>query len=89
MNPDERKLLDRIANQVDENNTILRGIRRVQRFTTVYRILYWVLIIGLSFGAFYFIQPYVNMLKGVASGNLDQALNQSSGGGISDLLKGL
>ena len=52
MNPDERKLLDRIANQVDENNTILRGIRRVQRFTTVYRILYWVLIIGLSL--FYF-----------------------------------
>lgn len=89
MNEEERKLLEKLASQVEENNSILRSMRRTQRMGTTFRVLYWVLIIGLSFGAFYFIQPYINMLKGVASGNLDQALNQSSSGGINDLLNGL
>ena len=89
MTPEEKQLFDQVANQVSENNEILRGIRKHQRMSTAFRVLYWLLIIGLSFGAFYFIQPYINMMKGVASGNFDQVFNQSSGGGISDLLKGL
>lgn len=90
MTPEERQLLERVANQVDENNQILRGIRRTQRFSTIVKIGYWVLIIGLSLGAFYFIQPYVNMLKGVSSGNLDKVLDsQSSADNISDFLKSL
>ena len=89
MTPEERELLQRVANQVDENNQILRGIRRVQRFATVYRIVYWVLIIGLSFGAFYFIQPYINMLKSVSSGNLDKVLDQTQNNSIANFLKDL
>lgn len=87
MTPEERELLQRVANQVDENNSILRSMRRSQRWSLVMKVLYWVLIIGLSFGAFYLIQPYINMLKGVSSGNLDSALNQTNS--ISDILKGL
>lgn len=88
MTPEEKELLERIANQVGENNEILRGIRNSQRRAAFFKIIYWTAIILLSFGAYYFVQPYVDMLKGVSSGNLDQLFNQSSGG-IGNLLKEL
>ncbi|HEY9584876.1 MAG TPA: hypothetical protein VJI33_04930 [Candidatus Paceibacterota bacterium] len=86
MTPEEKKLLEKVASQVDENNGILRGIRRTQRMNTVMKILYWVLIIGLSLGAFYFIQPYVDMLKGVTGGDTNDSSQNSQ---LQDLLNGL
>ena len=86
MTPEEKQLLEKIASQVDENNGILRGIRRTQRMSTVMKVLYWLLIIGLSFGAFYFIQPYIDMLKGV-SGGIQNDSSQTSQ--LQDLLNDL
>ncbi len=64
MTPEEKELLEKIARQVDENNEILKGVRRHQRWTVITRVAYWVLILLLSFGAFYFIQPYLGFLSG-------------------------
>ena len=44
-----------------ENNNILRGIRSSNRWATFFRIFYWIIIVGISIGAFYFIQPYVDI----------------------------
>lgn len=62
MTPEERSLLERTHKLAEENNEMLRSIRRANRFGTAMRVLYWVVILVLSFGAYYFIQPYVNTL---------------------------
>jgi hypothetical protein len=69
MTPEEKALLENTLSLVKENNEILRSIRRTSRISTALKVFYWVLIIGLSFGAFYFIQPYIDSIKGVDGGN--------------------
>ena len=66
MNPEERSLLERTYKLTEENNKILISIRRSSRLSMVVKVLYWIVIIGLSFGAYYFIQPYINMLTGLS-----------------------
>jgi len=85
MTPEEKSLLERTYKIVEENNSILRGIRRSNRISVVMKVFYWVIIIGLSIGAFYFLQPYVNSMMGIVdeaqkaiqgvSGTVNQAQN--------------
>lgn len=63
MSPEEKSLLERTYKMAEENNTILRSIRRTARIGTVMKVLYWTVIIGLSVGAFYFLQPYLEFMK--------------------------
>ena len=95
MTPEERSLLERTHKLAEENNAILRSIRRSNRFGTIMRILYWVLIIVLSFGAYYLIQPYLQAVTG-AYGNLQDGLQglqgdvnsaQNAAGSLKDLFK--
>ena len=65
MSPDERKLLSETYDLAKENNEMLRKIRRASKFATAVRIFYWIIIIGLSLGAYYAIQPYVDQLTDV------------------------
>ncbi|MFA6295022.1 MAG: hypothetical protein WC666_01200 [Candidatus Paceibacterota bacterium] len=69
MTPEEKSLLERTYKMVEENNDILRKMRRANRFGIAMRIFYWVVIIGASIGAFYFLQPYINSMMGI----IDQA----------------
>ncbi len=74
MTPEERSLLQKIAQQVEENNEMLHSIRRAQKWATVWRAIYWIVIIGSAVGAYWIIQPYIDQLVGVYSGaqsNLD------------------
>ncbi|HVT75275.1 MAG TPA: hypothetical protein VHD69_02595 [Candidatus Paceibacterota bacterium] len=64
MTPEERDLLQRTYELAEENSDILRKINRSQRASTIGKFIYWGVIIALSFGAYYFIQPYVDTLKG-------------------------
>ena len=80
MTPEERALLERSVALSQENNEMLRAIRRQTRWSLVLKIFYWVLIIGLSVGAFYFIQPFLNAITGS---------DQSSGTSYTDTLKSL
>ena len=66
MTPEERMLLDRTLKLAEENNEILRSMRRSNRISSFLRILYWIIILGVSVGAFYYIQPYVNSLVELA-----------------------
>lgn len=68
MNPNEKELLQKTYELSEENNKILRSIRRSNRLSSFFRIIYWVLIIGISIGAYYYIQPYVDaMIKSYRS----------------------
>ena len=75
MSPEERALLERTYKLTEENNDILRALRRSQRVGTAFRAAYWILIILTSFGAYYFIQPYVQTLGGLY-GNASDSLSQ-------------
>jgi hypothetical protein len=61
MNPNEKELLEKTYEMSKENNHILRGIRSSNRWATIFKIFYWVIIIGVSVGAFYYIQPYIDI----------------------------
>ncbi len=78
MSPEERELLNRSVELAEENNKILRALRRSARISRFISIVYWVLIIGSTVGAYYFIQPYIDQIYGVYSGAQDD-LNNVSG----------
>jgi hypothetical protein len=88
MTPEERSLLQSTHELAEENNKILHGIRRANRFNTIMRVVYWVLIIGFSFGAYYLIQPYIALISGLygqGANTLNSA--QDTVNSLKDLLK--
>ncbi len=83
MLPEERDLLMRSLKLAEENNEILRAIRRSMRLGRIMKIVYWVLIIGTAIGAFYFMQPYVDGLSDAYTGakeELDSFKSMFGGG---------
>ncbi len=62
MTPEEKSLLERTLKLSEENNNILRKMRRSARISSLFHIFYWVVIIGLSVGSYYFIEPYFSAL---------------------------
>lgn len=74
MSEEEKELLKKSVDLAEENNEILRSMRRSMRFARVFKIVYWTILIGTAIGAFYFMQPYIDQLVGVYGGaksNLD------------------
>ena len=68
MTPEEKVLLQRLAETVEENNDILKGMRRSMRIGRIFSFIYWAVIIGSAVGAYYLIQPYIDQLLSVYSG---------------------
>ncbi len=60
MSPEEKELLQRSVSLAEENNAILRSMRRAQRWSNITRVIYWIFIIGSAVGAYYLIEPYVD-----------------------------
>jgi hypothetical protein len=67
MTPEEHKILIETAQLAQENNAILKKLHRSMLTGRVMRVLYWIVIIGASLGAFYLIQPYLDSLKSLTS----------------------
>jgi len=73
MADEELKVLLRENIEVSkESLKILKKINRGRIWGNVFSFLKWTLIIGLSFGTYYYIEPffsqYLNTLKGLTSG---------------------
>lgn len=62
MEPEERKMLERAVALSEENNHMLRRMRLSNRLGLIWKIIYWVAIIALSYGAYVYLQPYVDQL---------------------------
>ncbi len=71
MNPEEKEKLDRTLELTEENNRMLKKMRSSMRWGQAWRIFYWAVIIILSLGAYYYIQPYISELT-TAYGGLKQ-----------------
>ncbi len=68
MTPEERQLLIQTSRLVEENNHLLRKMHRAALWGRIGRLFYWLVILGLSFGAYYFIQPYVDQMTELYGG---------------------
>ncbi|HEX7724492.1 MAG TPA: hypothetical protein VF438_02015 [Candidatus Paceibacterota bacterium] len=89
MTPEEHAKLDRALALAEENHALLLSLRRTHRIALGMRILYWVVIIGISFGAFYFVQPYLNFLTNLAGGDVSSSNTVQGTSSNGNLLKAL
>ncbi len=60
MNPEERELLNRAIKLSEENNKMLRSMRRSARFSSFIRLIYWIIIVVAAFSAYFFVKPYLD-----------------------------
>ena len=58
MELDSRKL-DELLEITHENNKILRSMRRAQRWSSLFRFVYWAVILGSILGVYYYFQPTI------------------------------
>jgi hypothetical protein len=79
MDLDSRKL-DELLELTRDNNKILHGIRRTQRWSSVFTVVYWAVILGSIFGTYYYFQPTIEKYVGLV---------QSSAGTLQQLQKGV
>ncbi|MBP9772054.1 MAG: hypothetical protein KBD16_04010 [Candidatus Pacebacteria bacterium] len=68
MNPEEKSMLMEALTLSRENNQILKKMYRATLWNRAIKIFYWVVIIGITIGSFYFLQPYIDTLQGVYGG---------------------
>ena len=60
MNPEEKQLLQVTYELTEQNNRMLKHIRRSQKIASFMRFIYWIIVVGIAVGSFYFLQPYVD-----------------------------
>jgi len=77
MDPESKKLLENIYSLEYENNKMLRSMKRSMVWGQIMSVVYWLIIIGVSIGAFYFLQPYINKMLNLYNSvsGVEQKLN--------------
>jgi hypothetical protein len=66
-----KKLLEENLELSKENNHLLKSVRGSQKRAAMMRTLYWILILGMTFGAYYYIQPYIEQMMSLYTGAQD------------------
>jgi hypothetical protein len=72
MDREEKQKIDRALELAEDNNQMLRKMIRNMRWGRLFTTVYWVIIIGISIGALYYVQPYVDQIMS-AYGNIQDA----------------
>lgn len=62
IDPELKTLLEKNIEKSEETLSVVKGLRSMQRWGSFFTILKWVLIIGVSLGAYYYIEPYLAKL---------------------------
>jgi len=60
---DNEETLKELLEITKENNVMLRKLYKGYVIGKIFSILYWIIIIGLGIGAFYYVQPYIDTLN--------------------------
>ena len=71
MDPNERQQLKEALELARENNALIKKMWRATQWGRAIKAIYWLVIIGITIGAFYFLQPYVEVLENVYGGFQD------------------
>ncbi len=59
--------LDAIYQMTLENHEVLKTIRRQQYMATAFRLLYWLVILGVLGGTYYYLKPILDVVMGNAA----------------------
>ena len=68
IDPELRKIVEESLEISRENNKLLHKLHHTVIWGRVFRILYWIVIIGATMGAYYFVQPVIDSLLESYSG---------------------
>ncbi len=68
MTPEERQMLRESLELSRKNNELINKMYRASLWGRAIKILYWLLILGVTLGSLFFLQPYIDTLKGVYGG---------------------
>lgn len=68
MTPEERQMLREALELSRKNNEVLNKLYRATLWGRAIKIVYWLLLIGVTVGSFYFLQPYFETLMDVYGG---------------------
>ena len=67
--------LEAIYKMTIDNHRILKSIHNQQLFTNILRIIYWLIVLGIIGGAYYFVKPIVNKIYD-SSNKLEETYTQ-------------
>ena len=59
---DDHKLLERLVELAEDNNRILHQMRRANRWGHFFTFIKWLVIIALSLGSYYYLEPYLKVV---------------------------
>jgi len=86
MDKEMRDLLQENLKLSRENNEMLKKVRGIQKRAHFFQIMYWLFIIGITVGAYYYIQPYIEKILSVYNSGAGSILQlQNLGSSIPDV----
>ena len=56
---EDHKLLERLVELAEDSNRILHQMRRANRWANFFTFIKWLVIIALSLGFYYYLDPYL------------------------------
>lgn len=74
LDPELKDLLQKNLEASKETLDVVKGMRSTQRWGSFFVVVKWAIIIAISFGSYYYIQPYLNQMLD-AYGVLNNSLN--------------
>lgn len=86
-NINEEKI-NKILELTEENNQIIKKMRKVQKIQNIFRNIYWIIILATTLGLFYFIQKYFNNMF-IDYENIKNNLKLIDKNAISNLIESL
>ncbi|MCX6754735.1 MAG: hypothetical protein NTU81_02830 [Candidatus Nomurabacteria bacterium] len=75
MDQETKQLLEENLRLSKDNNVMLNSLVHAKKLNTIYRFVYWSIIILLTIGSYYFIQPYLGTLMSLYSGGATDIQN--------------
>ena len=85
MDDELRALLKRNLAVSEETNGLLKKMYSAQKWGRIFRVFYWLIIIGLSLGVFYYLQGPLEQLIGTYQGLIEGVENvQKTTGSLPD-----
>ena len=64
MEQEDRERLKRVLELAENNGKILKKMRSTMRWGRVLESIYWIVIVGIAAGSFYFLQPFLLSIQG-------------------------
>ncbi len=74
MEPEEREMLQRLLKLSEQNNRILRSMKRSVTIGRLMHMVYWIIIIAITVISYYYMRPYIETIKSTL-GAVDQLQN--------------